>query len=541
MDVSARSGASAALILEGVSKRFGGTQALADVGLVVAGGEVHVLLGENGSGKSTLVKILSGYYAPDCCTTFSVHGHPLPLPTSPSMLRINGVGFLHQELGLIPGLSVTENVFLTRIAESGWGRCRWQEMSDRAEMLLTGLGISIDPSTLVEELGQGDRALVALSRSLMELELATDGRGSVDSRLLVLDEPTAFLDASEVERVWGLLRRLRDGGHSVLMVLHDLDEALRIADRITVLRDGRVAGRRVSSEVSVGELTELILGRTRPEVAVGQKLAVARTTPAAVSLEGKPRNAGRGVHLEVMLGPSADLFELDGGEVVGLTGLRGGRWEHLPYRLFGLGEGVRGTLKAAGDSFELASLSPRRAIQLGMALIPADRLGAACFENLSLAENLVSLLLPGVMRGRFVSERRSKAAALEQLMRFDIRPQQLGLQLGFFSGGNQQKAVLARWFQTKPLVLLLHEPTQGVDVGARVQVHAAIVQLAISGAAVLLASSDHGELAEVCNRILVMRRDGQLLEMAGQTISEAAITEACISGTVPGKTGSVHE
>ncbi|HEX6024974.1 MAG TPA: sugar ABC transporter ATP-binding protein [Solirubrobacter sp.] len=503
----------ALLELAGVSKRFGGAHALAEVDLRIEPGEVHGLLGQNGSGKSTLLKVLSGFHEPDA-GTLTVRGDAVPLPLAPGAFRALGFAFVHQDLALVPSLSVTENLIVSRLA--GGGRIRWRSENARAAAVLDAYGLDgIDPKEPVARLTQMQRALVAVVRAIEELR--ADGH---DSPLLVLDEPTAFLPRVGIERLFALVRDVVAGGGSVLFVTHDLDEVRELCDRMTVLRDGRVAGTADVAGTSVDDLVEMIIGHRLERRSIQRREA--GDGPVALRARGVTGGIVRGIDLDVAAG-----------EVVGVTGLLGSGFEELVHVLFGARPGT-GVLEVGDEAVNLSSLVPRRAIELGMGFVPADRPQEAAIGSLSVAENVTMTTLrehrgrAGLSRGAL----RSAAADLGE--RYAVVPNRPELALQALSGGNQQKAILGKWLQTEPPILLLDQPTQGVDVRAREQIIGAVRAAAARGTAVVCASADYEELAGLCDRVLVLARGRLALELSGEELTKERIAEQVLTSTSAG-------
>jgi ribose transport system ATP-binding protein len=499
--------------LTGVSKRFGGARALIDVDLRIDHGEVHGLLGQNGSGKSTLLKVLSGFHEPDA-GALTVRGEPVGLPLAPGVFRTLGFAFVHQDLALVPSLSVTENLIVSRLA--GRGRISWRRENEAAAELLGSYGLEgIDPRAPVARLTQMQRALVAVVRAVEELR--TDGHAS---GLLVLDEPTAFLPRVGIERLFGLVRDIVGGGGSVLFVTHDLDEVREVCDRVTVLRDGRRAGTAEVAGTSVEDLVEMIIGHRLERRAPERRKAAC----GAIALRGRGIAGGivRGVDLDVARG-----------EVLGITGLLGSGFEELVHVLFGAREG-QGTLEVGGEAVEVGGLTPRRAMDLGMGFVPADRPLDAVIGSLSVADNVTMTTL-AAHRGRLgLSRAGLKATAAEIGERHAVVPNRPELPLQALSGGNQQKAVLGKWLRIDPPVLLLDQPTQGVDVRAREQIFSAVRAAAARGTAVVCASADYEELAGLCDRVLVLARGEIALELTGDELTKERIAEQVLTSTSAG-------
>jgi ribose transport system ATP-binding protein len=496
---------------EHLSKRFGGALALDDVTFAVGPREVHGLLGQNGSGKSTLIKVLSGFHAPEPGARLWVAGREVPLPVPAGGLKDLGISFVHQHLGLVPSLTVLENLLVSELATEGRWWIDWQAQARRARGLFQRYGLAIEPFDPVTRLSPVERALLAIVRAFDQLRHAgvpASGRG-----LLVLDEPTPFLPAADVARLFRLVREIVRDGASVIFVSHDIDEVLEITDRATVLRDGRVAGTFETGAVTKGDIVRMIVGRT-----VELKRGRAATAQAATA-----------VRLEGLAGATVRGFSLDvaAGEVVGLAGLIGSGYDEVLYLAYGAAARAAGTLVIDGRRLDLAAHSPARAIEAGCALIPGDRQNAGAVGTLPVLDNL-SLPVLGPLTGAW-SVRRSRLAANARDLaeRFDVRPRDPERLLGSLSGGNQQKVVLAKWLQMRPRLILLDEPTQGVDIGAREQVFEAIRAAAREGACVLCASSDFEQLEAICDRVVVFNRGQAVAEIVGEAIIKAAIAAKC--------------
>lgn len=531
-----------ALSIGRLSKRFGPSFALHDVSLDVMRGEVHGLLGQNGSGKSTLIKILAGYHDPEPGAELLVHGYAESLPLSARTMRRIGLAFVHQHLGLIPSLSVLENLRADHIATESRAFIDWGRERRAARDLFGSFGLGIDPDTRVADLQPVECALLAIVRAFEQVRHGTGGEGGI----LVLDEPTPFLPREGVAKLFALVRSITERGAAVIFVSHDVDEVLEITDRATVLRDGLMVGTLVTGSATPRDFVEMIVGRrvdlfrragedasVRPVVASAHGIASRRLDDVAV--------------------------EIRAGEVLGLTGLIGSGFDELPYLLYGAGRADGGTLRLSrlsgapprkpaslhaesgpasageptdagpgGDAVSLRDMTPARAIGLGLALLPADRLGSAGIGSLPVAEN-VSLPVLGRFVRRLVLRARAIAAHVEALGRdFHVRPNDPAMKLSALSGGNQQKALLAKWMQIRPRLLMLDEPTQGVDVGARQHLFAALSDAALQGTAILVASTDHEQLAQICHRVLIFGRGRVVAELRGAEISKEALGEQCL-------------
>jgi ribose transport system ATP-binding protein len=502
-------GAAPRLELRDLSKSFGGTQALRSVDLSVLPGEVHGLLGENGSGKSTLIKILAGFHEPDAGELL-IDGEPVRLPLQPGQFRELGMSFVHQDLGLVESLSALENL---RVAEIASSRSRlgisWRKERRRARETFERYGLRIDATAAVRDLKPVERALLAIVRALEEMRAVGRGHG-----LLVLDEPTVFLPEEGVDRLFTLVRGAAAAGSSILFVSHDLDEVREITDRVTVLRDGVVVGTVTTGETSETTFVEMIIGRQL----------------AALADVGHPDLTERrvGVAVEGVSGASVNdvSFQMHQGEIVGLTGLLGSGFEEVPYLLYGARRARAGRLVVAGDVFDLTRLTPTAATRAGLALIPADRKTDGSVGSLPVGENMALSVLDRYFNGVSLERRRMRRETGAVMRRFDVRPDDPSLPYGALSGGNQQKALLAKWFQTEPRLLLLDEPTQGVDVGARQQIFELIrAVVAERGMHVLCASSDYEQLALLCDRVVVFGRGRVWRELVGDEVTKERIIE----------------
>ncbi len=494
----------------GITKIFGGQRALDDVELTIMPGEVHGLLGENGSGKSTLIKVLSGFHVPDG-GTLEVAGRDVPLPLVPGQQRELGFEFVHQDLGLVPSLSVTENLVLGEIAASRKAAYSWRAARQRAAATFARYGVDIDPDAIVETIRPVDRAMLAIVRAVESLG---DGTTSGGANLLVLDEPTVFLPKQEVGQLFSLVRRITATGSSVLFVSHDLDEVREITDRVTVLRDGRTSGTVVTSEISRRELVTMIIGR---ELAEHQQASTGTAVRREVVLSVRDLCHG---------GLSDVSFDLHAGEVLGFAGLIGSGYEDVLYSLFGAAPGATGTVTAGDRTIDVATLTPRRAMALGMALVPGDRKNAGSVGTLSLAENINLTVLDRYFHGWRLRHGRLRENVAQLIAEFDVRPAVPELDYGSLSGGNQQKALMAKWQQIAPKVLLLHEPTQGVDVGARQQIFD-MIRGSTANSATICASSEYEQLESICDRVGIFVRGRLVTFVTGDDITKARIADLC--------------
>jgi ribose transport system ATP-binding protein len=508
-DADARPGASPVLAVRDVSKAFAGVQALRDASLEVRRNEVHGLLGQNGSGKSTLIKILAGAYTPDAGQLF-VNGEEVALPLAPGQFRHLGMAFVHQDLGLIGDLTVTENLLATELAGGpAWKRVSWPRQRRRTAELLERFEIDVDVEARVGDVSPTDRARIAIVRAVQEIR-----RGAADEDaygLLILDEPTVFLSQSSVEELFGLIRQVAASAASVLFVSHDLDEVKEITDRATVLKDGVVSGTVTTADVTTDDFVRLIVGRALSANGhASAPLAPAEQSGSALTV--------RELRTKFLDGVSFDVAR---GEILGLAGLAGSGFEDVPYALFGALPNVEGSMRHRGETHDLRRQTPERAVESGLGLVPADRPRQGGVGSLTVAENMLLPVLEHYkLRLGALARRRLQARSGELIKDFGIRAEGPDQPFGGLSGGNQQKVVLAKWFETEPDLLLLHEPTQGVDIGARQEIEGLLKKTAARGMPIVCASGDFEELTRLCQRILVFDEGRIVSELSGAELTK---------------------
>ncbi len=471
----------------GIAKNFGGTQALMDVDFSLRAGEVLALLGENGAGKSTLIKILAGVHAADA-GAISFRGRD-----ATGNLRRLPIAFIHQDLGLIDWMTVAENICMTLGYPRRFGCIDWEEARRRSVRALATLGADIDPDVRINSLGRTEKSLVAIARAL-----------ATQAEILVLDEPTASLPADEVARLFASLRRLRARGVGVIYVSHRLDEVFEIADRMIVLRDGRVAGERPVASTTPEEAILLIVGREPSQVF---------RRPAR--REGEARLVLEALMVEE-IGPID--CAIHAGEVVGLVGLRGAGQEVVGRALFGLLPVSGGRVLLDGRTY--AARSPRQAMREGVNLICADRVAESVVPGLSIRENLfINPLAAGSGPFSYIGPQMEgrKARALGQSVA--LRPNDPDLAIELLSGGNQQKVVVGRWLHLCGKVCVFEDPTAGVDVGAKAEIYRLFDVALKAGAALVIVSNDFEEVAKVCHRALVFDRGRVVAELDATGLS----------------------
>ncbi|MEV5413799.1 sugar ABC transporter ATP-binding protein [Thermopolyspora sp. NPDC052614] len=495
-----------------VSKTFGSTKVLHDVGLRVAPGEIHALIGQNGSGKSTVVKILTGYHAPDAGASLTLDGRQIPLPVQWRRASELGISVVHQDLGLLDQLTVSDNIGIGGYRHSRFlRRIDWRRQAEIARDVLARLDVDIDPQTPVAALSATRRAEVAIARALRE---HTPGTG-----LIILDEATRALPREELVKFHALLRRVVAEGTSVLMVSHNLEEVRTLADRVTVLRDGTVAGAGLpTADLSEQDMARLMLGKT-----------VGTLSPRGVDAADRPPVAVVTGLTGDGLGEAEVSLEVREGEVVGLTGLPGSGFEAIPYLITGARRAGGGTLRTDAGELPLDRATVAQCMAAGVSLVPERRERDGLAFELSIRDNIA---LPSVRsRGKpwFVRRGWQDAQADELIGKLAIRTRSSATLVKELSGGNQQKVLFAKWLSLRPRLLVLHEATQAVDVGARQDLLTAIHEVADTGVGVLYVSGEPSDLADVCDRILVHRPGQPFLEL--RDVTADAVLDAIYAGT----------
>lgn len=507
------------LLAKHFSKRFGGTLALDDVSLRIDSGAVHGLVGHNGSGKSTLIKILAGFHAPEPGGELEIDGRPVRLPLAPGQFRSLGMAFVHQDPGLVASLSVVENLRIGSIAQRRFSHISWRDEGRRCEELLQEFGLHCNPRDAVETLRPWQRPMLAIIRAVDEVRRLLGGTGQ-SRGLLILDEPTANLADSNVGQLFEVIRRVQTSGFGVLYVSHDLDEIKALTQHVTVLRDGRVVGSGITADYTRPDLVRLIVGHDMTPV-----VKTAEVRAATESLVDVRNLVGHGVR-DVSL-------SLSPGEILGVSGLIGSGFAELGPLLIGALQARQGSLRVGTMQVELAKMTPAKAIDTSICYVPGERLREGCIGELTVAENVTLPVLRRFFRGGWLSTGALQAHARAQTTQFGVRPPDPTLPLEALSGGNQQKVLLAKWLQLEPRLLILQEPTQGVDIGAREQIFAIIRAFAERGGSVLCLSGDHEQLELLCSRVLIFRRGRIVQELAGPEVTKDRIAHECLGADLP--------
>lgn len=494
------------LRMSGIGKSFPGVLALDDVDFDLRAGEVHALIGENGAGKSTLSKILTGVYTKDA-GDIRLRGRSVDIRTPLDAQRL-GIRIIHQEFSLINDLSIVENLFLDTLAERPWHWVPYRRMRAAAKQVLDMLGLRVSPDTPVRELSVGEQQTVEIARALTR-----------EASIIIMDEPTAALTDAEAERLFEIIDRLRSQGTGIVYISHKLDEIMAMADRATVLRDGRLVGVRPLAELTRDEIVRMMVGRPL------HNLYARRHVPTdEVALEVERLTVPGQVK-------EASLVARKG-EVVGITGLMGAGQPHLVRAIFGAEPGATGTIRLYGR--EVVIRSPWNAIAHGIGLLTENRKEEGLILGLPVTSNISLASLERIHRFGFLEqkqERRQAAAYVEQL---DIRTPGIDQEVGLLSGGNQQKVVLAKWLATEPEIIIMAEPTRGVDVGAKAEVYRLIDGLASQGKVILLVSSELPEVINLSDRIYVMHEGRIVAELDAQRTTQEEIGTYATGGTYDG-------
>ncbi len=491
------------LRMEHISKAFPGVQALDDVTLEVAKGEIHALVGENGAGKTTLMNILTGAVLPDQGSIL-LHGRPVRIET-PADAQALGISIIHQELALISALNVGQNIFLGREPAGALpGTVNWRRLYQEAARELHQLGLRLHPTTPLTALSIAEQQMVEIAKAL-----------SLKADLLVMDEPTSALTERETETLFRVMRSLREQGVSIIFITHRLEEVFEIADRVTVLRDGRWVATKPIQEVQPDDVVRMMVGRQ-----LGEMYPKVDTTVGDVVLRVEGLSQAGVLH---------DItFELRRGEIVGVAGLVGAGRTELARALFGIDPIDRGRIWIDGQPVTIDS--PQTAIRLGMGLVPEDRKAQGLFLDMAVRFNITISQLPHLSHMGVLDFGHMDEIAQTYVERLDIRTPGLMQRVRNLSGGNQQKVVIARWLTLEPKILILDEPTRGIDVGAKAEIHALMGQLAQEGVGLLMISSELPEILGVSDRILVMHEGRITAELPRAEATQDAIMRAATGG-----------
>jgi rhamnose transport system ATP-binding protein len=498
----------AILELKNISKSFSGVEVLHQVSFSLERGEVHALLGENGAGKSTLVKVITGFHQPDTGEIY-LNGEKIEFADTHES-RQAGIAAIYQELSLFPDLDVAENIFVGRQPTTAGGRIDWRKLYTEADKLLTSLGVHLELKQKARNLSIAQQQMVEIARAF-----------SINARILIMDEPTSSLTLHEVDDLFRLVRRLREQGTAIIFISHRLEELYALADRVTVLRDGAYVGTRSMKEVTRDDLIRMMVGRTITNMFPKQDVKAGKV---ALQVDHLTRE-----------GAFRDIsFELREGEILGMAGLVGAGRTNVARALFGVELPSSGTIQLNGKEIQI--LSPQQAIELGLAYVPEDRQLHGLIPQMNITSNISLPMLQEYSRRGWLQDNVERTSAFQAARQIEVRANNIWQKARELSGGNQQKVVLAKWLSTKPKILILDEPTRGIDVGTKAAVHALMSKLASEGLAILMISSELPEVLGMSDRIIVMH-EGHL---TGHFTREEATQEKIISAATQAVgTGSV--
>ncbi|HQZ00075.1 MAG TPA: sugar ABC transporter ATP-binding protein [Propionicimonas sp.] len=498
------------LELKGVSKSFGAVVALRNADLALYAGSIHAVVGENGAGKSTLVKIMAGLYQRDT-GTFDMDGHPVSFRTT-AEAKAAGVAVIYQEPTLFPDLSVTENVFMGRQPTGRFGRIDKAAMRAEVVELMQRLGVGIDPDRLTQGLSIADQQIIEIAKAI-----------SLDARVLIMDEPTAALSGVEVERLFAVARSLRDEGRALMFISHRFDEVFALCDTVTVMRDGSYISTDAIVDTSVPEIVQRMVGREVNELFPKQDAEIGEPLLEVSRLD--------------MPGVFHDIsFTVRSGEIVALAGLVGAGRSEVARAVFGVDPYESGQVVLAGQ--KLAPGNPAAAMRQGLALVPEDRRKQGLVIDSTVARNITDAIRGSLTRFGLITSKAENTAAQEWARRLEVKTAALDAVAGTLSGGNQQKVVLAKWLATDPKVLIIDEPTRGIDVGTKSEVHRMMSELACKGLAILMISSELPEVLGMADRVLVMR-EGRLTATLDR--SEATAETVMFAATHAAKASDASE
>ena len=492
----------AILTLKGISKSFPGVRALSEISFDVRPGEVHALLGENGAGKSTLIKIMSGVYQPDA-GAMTLDGKPTSF-VSPEDAQKSGIATIYQELLLFPELTVAENIFMGHAPKNRFGAIDWSAMRDRAREVLDSLDIrDLDVRQPVGQLSVGNRQRVEIAKAL-----------SHNARILIMDEPTAALTEHDVTRLFGIVRLLRARGVGVVYISHRLEEVFLLADRVTVLRDGEFVATKQVTDTSHDDLIQMMVGRRIEHLFPKVDAKFGEVVLELQDIVRRPMTKGISLKLRA-------------GEILGIAGLVGSGRSELAEVIFGMTPAESGTISIDGKPVTIAS--PTDAKYLGIAYVPEDRGRQGLVRPMSIFQNVSLASLKRVSKNTFIDRKAESVLASDSVKQFNIRASGIGQIVGKLSGGNQQKVGLSKWLATEPRILIMDEPTRGIDVGAKAEIHRLMSELAAKGMAIIMISSELPEVLGMSDRILVMRAGRIVAEVSRADATQAGIAGAMMS------------
>lgn len=492
------------LEMQGIKKSFSGVYALSGIDFELELGEVHALLGENGAGKSTLIKVLGGIHRPDS-GTIRINGKEVKITSVPDA-REQGIGIIHQEIVLVPYLTVAQNLFLGREIVGAAGKVNMEETNRRAQEMLSKVGVNIRATEMVEDLTIAQQQMVEIVKAV-----------SFNGRIIVMDEPTSSLSNEEVEQLFRIIATLKEQKVSIIYISHRMEELFRISDRVTVIRDGQYVGTRPTKETNPNELVAMMVGRDLQNFYSRDFLDLSNEAPI----------------LEVKNLTCTDQFEdvsfsVRKGEILGFSGLVGAGRSEIMQCIFGAREYQSGTILYKGE--ETKFKNPMQALKAGIAMVPEDRKKEGLVLGNSVAFNLTLSSLHFCMNGIAISEKKRKTVIGEYFQKLRIKAASPAIEAQSLSGGNQQKVVLAKWLATKPEVLILDEPTRGVDVNAKYEIYLTINELAKQGLAIIMVSSELPEIINMCDNVCVVREGKLVKTLPKEELSQEEIMKYAAGG-----------
>jgi len=490
------------LKLENVVKIFPGVRALDGVHLEIKKGEIHALCGENGAGKSTLMKIISGAYD---ITSGKMYLEGKEVKFSSTREAQNaGITMIYQEFNLIPYLSVAENLFLDRQPKNKFGLIDWRKLNNDAEKLLRKVGLKIDPKTIVQDISVAECQMVEIAKSL-----------SLNSKIIIMDEPTATLLDEEIKCLFGIIRKLKEDGISIIYISHRMEELFTLSDSITVFRDGKYIKTVKTCDTNYDEIVKLMVGKS-----IFNLYPVKDPVKDEITLEVKDANLG--IHF------SEVSFKLHKGEILGMTGLMGAGVIHLSKSLFGCYDNFHGEVIIDDKKANISS--PLQAMHSGISLVPNDRKNEGLVLIRSVRENITACSLNKIIKNGVINYKREKEIVNSKIKQLNIKTSSIEQLVGNLSGGNQQKIVFAKMLETSPKILILAEPTRGVDVGAKAEIYQIMNELTQKGISIILVSTDLQELIGMSDRIIVMREGKIVKELTKEEVDQETILAYAAGG-----------